>query len=86
MNSLIREALIEGKTAEEKYEKDEYAVKWTLVNDLELIFVVRLRFLRDGRRVHDKNHATLGSISAHSPTHLRGRSFDRSKEPLCQIL
>ncbi|KAF7295310.1 Signal recognition particle binding protein [Mycena indigotica] len=40
VNSLVREALIEGRTAEEKYEKDGYAVKWTFVNDLELIFVV----------------------------------------------
>ncbi|PFH50054.1 hypothetical protein AMATHDRAFT_177726 [Amanita thiersii Skay4041] len=40
VNSLIREALIEGRTAEEKYEKDGYAVKWTFVNELELIFVV----------------------------------------------
>ncbi|TFK54831.1 signal recognition particle binding protein [Heliocybe sulcata] len=39
VNSLIREALIEGRTTE-KYEKDGYAVKWTFVNDLELIFVV----------------------------------------------
>ncbi|KAI0797861.1 signal recognition particle binding protein [Abortiporus biennis] len=40
VNSLIREALIENRTAESKYEKDGYAVKWTFVNDLELIFVV----------------------------------------------
>ncbi|KAF8078117.1 SRP54-type protein [Lyophyllum atratum] len=40
VNSLIREALIEGRTTEEQYEKDGYAVKWTFVNDLELIFVV----------------------------------------------
>ncbi|EMD38485.1 hypothetical protein CERSUDRAFT_113658 [Gelatoporia subvermispora B] len=40
VNSLIREALIEGRTAEDKYEKDGYAVKWSFVNDLELIFVV----------------------------------------------
>ncbi|KAH9842844.1 P-loop containing nucleoside triphosphate hydrolase protein [Rhodofomes roseus] len=40
VNSLIREALIEGRTAENKYEKDGYSVKWTFVNDLELIFVV----------------------------------------------
>jgi signal recognition particle receptor subunit alpha len=32
--------LIEGRAAEEKYEKDGYAVKWTFFNDLELIFVV----------------------------------------------
>ncbi|KAF8894449.1 signal recognition particle binding protein [Infundibulicybe gibba] len=40
VNSLIREALIEGRTTDEKYEKDGYAVKWTFFNDLELIFVV----------------------------------------------
>ncbi|KAH8829551.1 SRP54-type protein [Flagelloscypha sp. PMI_526] len=40
VNSLIREALIEGRTTEEKYEKDGFAVKWSFVNDLELIFVV----------------------------------------------
>ncbi|KAI0312464.1 P-loop containing nucleoside triphosphate hydrolase protein [Amylostereum chailletii] len=40
VNSLIRDALIEGRTTEEKYEKDGYAVRWTFVNDLELIFVV----------------------------------------------
>ncbi|KAK7440197.1 hypothetical protein VKT23_017139 [Stygiomarasmius scandens] len=40
VNSLIREALIEGRTTDQKYEKDGYAVKWTFVNDLELIFVV----------------------------------------------
>lgn len=42
VNSLIREALIEGRTTDEKYEKDGYAVKWTFVNELELIFVVNL--------------------------------------------
>ena len=41
VNSLIREALIEGRNAENQYEKDGYAVKWTFMNDLELIFVVR---------------------------------------------
>ncbi|KAF8636743.1 hypothetical protein AX17_003546 [Amanita inopinata Kibby_2008] len=40
VNSLIREALVEGRTADEKYERDGYAVKWTFVNELELIFVV----------------------------------------------
>lgn len=39
VNALVREALIEGRTSE-KYEKDGYAVKWTFVNELELIFVV----------------------------------------------
>lgn len=41
VNSLVREALIEGRTTENNYEKDGYAIKWTFVNDLELIFVVR---------------------------------------------
>jgi signal recognition particle receptor subunit alpha len=41
VNSLIREALIEGRAAEENYEKDGYALKWSFINDLELIFVVR---------------------------------------------
>ena len=40
VNSLIREALIQGRTTDDKYEKDGYAVKSTFVNDLELIFVV----------------------------------------------
>jgi signal recognition particle receptor subunit alpha len=37
---LIRDALIEGRNSEKGFEKDGYAVKWTFVNDLELIFVV----------------------------------------------
>ncbi|CCA67186.1 related to SRP101-signal recognition particle receptor, alpha chain [Serendipita indica DSM 11827] len=40
VNNLIREALIEGRSSEDRYEKDGYAVRWTLANDLELIFVV----------------------------------------------
>ena len=44
VNSLIREVLIEGRSAEEKYEKDGYAVRWTFVNELELIFVVGVVF------------------------------------------
>ncbi|KAI1796002.1 signal recognition particle binding protein [Ganoderma leucocontextum] len=40
VNSLVREALIEGRSSDGKYEKDGYSVKWTFVNDLELIFVV----------------------------------------------
>lgn len=41
VNSLIRDVLIEGRAAENNYEKDGYAIKWSFVNDLELIFVVR---------------------------------------------
>ncbi|KAI0747993.1 signal recognition particle binding protein [Daedaleopsis nitida] len=39
-SSSVRDALIEGRSSDGKYEKDGYAVKWTFVNDLELIFVV----------------------------------------------
>lgn len=44
VNSLIRDVLIEGRTADNYYEKDGYAIKWSFVNDLELIFVVRAIF------------------------------------------
>ncbi|KAG8808412.1 hypothetical protein FRC17_003963, partial [Serendipita sp. 399] len=40
VNNLIREALIEGRSNDDRYEKDGYTVRWTLANDLELIFVV----------------------------------------------
>lgn len=40
VNSLIRDVLIEGRSAENHYEKDGYAIRWSFVNDLELIFVV----------------------------------------------
>ncbi|THH04688.1 hypothetical protein EW145_g5324 [Phellinidium pouzarii] len=40
VNFLIREVLIEGRSGEDRYEKDGYAIRWTLVNELELIFVV----------------------------------------------
>lgn len=41
VNSLIRDVLIEGRSADTSYERDGYAMKWSFVNDLELIFVVR---------------------------------------------
>ncbi|EJD44064.1 P-loop containing nucleoside triphosphate hydrolase protein [Auricularia subglabra TFB-10046 SS5] len=41
VNNLVREALIDSRAASDsKYEKDGYAIKWSFVNDLELIFVV----------------------------------------------
>ncbi|KAK7693318.1 hypothetical protein QCA50_002885 [Cerrena zonata] len=61
VNSLIREALIEGRTAEDKYEKDGYAVKWTFVNDLELIFVVAYQRILQLTYI-DELLATLKSI------------------------
>ena len=69
VNSLIRDALIEGRTAEEKYEKDGYAVKWTFFNDLELIFVVRQQSMPLVLRSTFRN---TGCLSPHSSTNLRG--------------
>lgn len=84
MNSLIREALIEGRTTEDKYEKDGYAVKWTFVNDLELIFVVSTLALR---ATPLQFFSFLpGSISTHPPTHLRERPSRCGQVTLCQIL
>ncbi|KAJ1307980.1 hypothetical protein OPQ81_002055 [Rhizoctonia solani] len=41
VNSLVREAIIQDRTApEDVFEKDGYAIKFKFVNDLELIFVV----------------------------------------------
>lgn len=40
VNSLIRDVLVEGRAGDDKYEKDGYAIKWTFINELELIFVV----------------------------------------------
>ncbi len=40
INSLVRDALVEGRSSDEKYDKDGYAVSWTFFNELDLIFVV----------------------------------------------
>lgn len=69
VNSLIREALIEGRTADERYEKDGYAVKWSFVNDLELIFVVRICFVLQHRT--SSQFRIPGCIPAHPPAHIR---------------
>ncbi|KAF9072933.1 signal recognition particle binding protein [Rhodocollybia butyracea] len=61
VNSLIREALIESRNTSEKYEKDSYAVKWTFVNDLELIFVVAYQRILQLTYV-DELLATLKSL------------------------
>lgn len=62
VNSLIRDALIEGRSAESHFEKDGYALKWSFVNDLELIFVV------SSRHLHANKNALIvrsGRIPAH---------------------
>ncbi|KAF8932537.1 SRP54-type protein [Dissophora ornata] len=39
INNLIHEVLIEERSSTQVYYKDNYAVKWTFVNDLDLIFI-----------------------------------------------
>ncbi|KAF9415905.1 hypothetical protein BGZ94_010355 [Podila epigama] len=39
INSLIQEVLIEERSGTQVYYKDNYALKWTFVNDLDLIFI-----------------------------------------------
>ena len=85
VNSLIREALIEGRTAEDKYDKDGYSVRWSFVNDLELIFVVRppAVLIVRSRSAHPLN---VGSIPADSSTHLRRRAPRGPQDPFRQAL
>jgi signal recognition particle receptor subunit alpha len=71
VNSLIREALIEGRTTDEKYEKDGYSVKWKFVNDLELIFVVRIIFVSE-RAYMFMTGRPSGGLPAYPTTHIRG--------------
>ncbi|KAK2467045.1 hypothetical protein APHAL10511_001303 [Amanita phalloides] len=40
INALVRDALVDRRNNADKYERDGYAVRWSFVNDLELIFVV----------------------------------------------
>lgn len=40
IDALVRHAFIEERAAEQRWEKDGYALRWTLANDLELVFVV----------------------------------------------
>lgn len=39
INSLIQDVLIEERSSTHIYYKDNYAIKWTFVNDLDLIFI-----------------------------------------------
>lgn len=75
VNSLIRDVLIEGRTADNYYEKDGYAIKWSFVNDLELIFVVRAIFFGGG--IESQTHKeTLGGIPTHSTTNISRRILE----------
>jgi hypothetical protein len=75
MNSLVREALIEGRTTDSDYEKDGYAIKWTFFNDLELIFVVRVIYTFSCN-MHNHNPCGVYSI-----TRLHIREFSNSHMP-----
>lgn len=82
VNSLIREVLIEGRSGEDKYEKDGYAIRWTFVNELELIFVVSiLSFLH---HIPLNSHCLpLGCISAYPTAHIRRRPSNRHQSSFC---
>lgn len=87
VNSLIREALIEGRNADDKYEKDGYAVKWTFFNDLELIFVVCRPAHPRGSRTTPYNEALIiGGMAAYSPADLRRRPPRGSENSVHQAL
>ncbi|KAF9941664.1 hypothetical protein BGZ65_002274 [Modicella reniformis] len=40
INNLIQEVLIEERSSTQVYYKDNYALRWTFANDLDLIFIV----------------------------------------------
>ena len=40
VDALIRQTFVEERTADQKFDKDSYTVRWSFANDLELIFVV----------------------------------------------
>ncbi|KAF9083889.1 hypothetical protein BGX23_011027 [Mortierella sp. AD031] len=39
INSLIQDILIEERSSTQIYHKDNYAIKWSFINDLDLIFI-----------------------------------------------
>jgi hypothetical protein len=82
VNSLIREALIEGRTTDERYEKDGYAVKWTFVNDLELIFVVRSFPSVDSLTLQCEAHYSLGRVPTYFAVDIRGRTPGNPQDSL----
>lgn len=41
INSLIQDVLIEERASTQIYYKDNYALKWTFINELDLVFIVR---------------------------------------------
>ncbi len=40
VNSLIKRAFLEQRTADQKFDKDGYTLRWTFANELDLTFVV----------------------------------------------
>lgn len=40
VDALIRSAFLEDRLASDKYEREGYSLQWSLVNDVELVFVV----------------------------------------------
>ena len=88
VNSLIREALIEGRSTDEKYEKDGYAIRWTFVNELELIFVVS--GTNAGHQWHDvftyRSVRPIGSVSAHPAINICRGTTRCNQDPFREAL
>ncbi|PWN54062.1 P-loop containing nucleoside triphosphate hydrolase protein [Violaceomyces palustris] len=40
VNALIKQAFLEQRTSEAKFDKDGYTLRWTFANEIELVFVV----------------------------------------------
>ncbi len=40
VDALIRQTFVEERTADQRFDKDGYTLRWTFANDLELTFVV----------------------------------------------
>ena len=81
----MRDVLIEGRTAEDRFEKDGYAIRWTFMNELELIFVVSFTPCFTTSAVVDTPLLRcLGCIPAYLTINLHRRSFGSNQGFICQ--
>ena len=68
VNGLIRDTLIEGRTAEQKYEKDGYAVKWTFVNGQTITQLWNGTLSASGSAITVTNASYNGAVPANGTT------------------
>ena len=81
----MRDVLIEGRTAEDRFEKDGYAIRWTFMNELELIFVVSFTLCLSTSAVVDTPLLRcLGCIPAYLTTDVYRRPFGSNQGFICQ--